>query len=224
MLSYSCYNSCENHQWCYIPVSIFQDWKRLTPSRNVHLISVYYKKHDFFKNRNTWHKYEHKYETLNSVMQINITITVFRLLGFAKLSRKNRAAKDSRRSGAIAKPTINMGRQQLPRKNSAAKNFRRSGAIAKSQIQWRSALFIAQNCAAENSLRCGAIAKPTLNIGQQQLPRKNRAAKNLRRSGAIANPKMKQGSATITTLTKVRNPRKIRAAAQYVYNPPPYST
>ena len=49
-------------------------------------------------------------------MQINIAITVFRLLGFAKLSRKNRAAK----------------------------NLRRSGEIAKSQIRRRSALFIAQ--------------------------------------------------------------------------------
>ena len=157
-------------------------------------------------------------------MQINITITVFRLLGFAKLSRKNRAEK----------------------------NLWRSGAIAKSQIKRRSALFIAQNCAAKDSRRSRAIAKRTLNMGQQQLQRKNRAAmnfrcsgaiakpkikhksatitaqsyaaKNLWRSGAIAKPKMKQGSATITTLTKVRNPRKIRAAAQYVYNPPPYST
>ena len=49
-------------------------------------------------------------------MQINITITVFRLLGFAKLSRKNRAAK----------------------------NLRLSGEIAKSQFQRRAALFIAQ--------------------------------------------------------------------------------
>ena len=77
-------------------------------------------------------------------MQINITITVFRLLGFAKLSRKNRAAK----------------------------NLRRSGEIAKSQIQRRTALFIAQNCAAKDSRRSGAITKPTLNMGQQQLPQK----------------------------------------------------
>ena len=78
-----------------------------------------------------------------------MTITVFRLLGFAKLSRKNRAAK----------------------------NLRRSGEIAKSQIQRRSALFIAQNCAAKDSRRSGAIAKPTLNMGQQQLPRKKQRCK-----------------------------------------------
>ena len=106
------------------------------------------------------------------------------------------SAKNSRRSGVIAKPTLNMGQQQLPRKNSAAKNFRRSGAITKPKIQHKSATITAQS----------------------------NAARNLRRIGAIAKPKMKQGSATITTLTKVRNPRKIRVAAQYVYNPPPYST
>ena len=148
---------------------------------------------------------------------------MFRLLGFAKLSRKNRAAK----------------------------NLRHSGEIATSQIQRRSALFIRKNCAAKDSRCSSAIAKLTLNMGQQQLPRKNstaknfwcsgaiakpkikhksatitaqsNAAKNLRHSGTIAKPKMKQGSATITTLTKVHNPRKIRAAAQYLYNPPPYS-
>ena len=103
-------------------------------------------------------------------MQINITITVFRLLDFAKLSRKNRAAK----------------------------NLRRSSAIAKSQIQRKSALSIAQNWAAKDSRRSRAIAKPTLNMGQQQLPRKNSAAKNFRRSGAIAKPKIKHKSATIT--------------------------
>ena len=95
---------------------------------------------------------------------------MFRLLGFAKLSRKNRAGK----------------------------NLRRSSAIAKSQTQRRSALFIAQNCTAKNLRRSGAIAKPTLNIGQQQLPGENRAAKNFRRSGAIAKPKIKHKSATIT--------------------------
>ena len=181
-------------------------------------------------------------------MQINISITVFRLLGFAKLSRKNRAAKDLRRSGEIAKSQIQRRSALFIAQNRAAKD---RGASAIQRSAAKSALFIAQNRAAKNLRRSGAIAKPTLNIGQQQLPRKNRAAKNLRcsgaiakpkikhksatitaqsnaaknlrRSGAIAKPKMKQGSATMTTLTKVRNPRKIRAAAQYVYNPPPYS-
>ena len=67
---------------------------------------------------------------------------MFRLLSFAKLSRKNRAAK----------------------------NLRRSCAIAKSQHQRGSALIIAQNCAAKNSRRNGAIAKPKINKGQQPLP------------------------------------------------------
>ena len=65
-------------------------------------------------------------------MQINITIAVFRLLGFVKLFRKNHAAK----------------------------NLRRNGAIAKSQIQRRSALFIEQNCATKDSRRnCEANIK-----------------------------------------------------------------
>ena len=66
-------------------------------------------------------------------MQINITKTVFRLLGFAKLLCKNRAAK----------------------------NLRHSGEIAKSQIQQRSALFIVQDCTAKDLQHSGTIVKPT---------------------------------------------------------------
>ena len=52
-----------------------------------------------------------------------------------------------------------------------------------------------------------------IQTGQPQLSHKTMLQ---RICGAVAKPKIKQGSATIPTLTIVRNPCKIRAAAQYV--------
>ena len=103
-------------------------------------------------------------------MQINITITVFRLLSFAKLSRKNRTAK----------------------------NLRRSGEIAKSQMQRRSELFIAQNCACKGFAAQRGNREANIKHGTVTITAKNSAAKNFRRSGAIAKPKIKHKSATIT--------------------------
>ena len=83
------------------------------------------------------------------------------------------AKKDSRRSRAISKPTLNMGQQQLPRKNSAAKNFRRSGVIAKPKIKHKSATITAQNRDAKNLRRSGAIERsPKFNEGRHYLLRK----------------------------------------------------
>ena len=64
---------------------------------------------------------------LNSVTQINITKIMFRLLGFSKLSLKNRAAKNLQRSGTIAKPIIKHESATITTQSTAAKNFWRCG-------------------------------------------------------------------------------------------------
>ena len=138
-------------------------------------------------------------------MQINITITVFKLLGFAKLSCKNRAAK----------------------------NLLPSGAIAKSQIQRRSALFIAQNCAAKDSRhnreanikhgtatitakkqRCKEFSAQSRslksNTSQPQLPRKTAMQRICGAAAQSRSPKFNEGRHYLLRKTALQ---RIRGAA-----------
>ena len=133
--------------------------------------------------------------------QINITKIVFKLLSFAKLSRKNRAAKNLRRNREVSKSTRSA---LIIAQNCAAKNSRRSGAIANPKFNMGQQQYRAKQCCKEFA----ALWSLKSNTGQPQLPRKARLQRICGAAAQSRSPRISKGQQPLPRSRKCANHAK----------------